>query len=152
MFCCFSICQNFKDFFSKFLTRTTMIYFTCVYSSFLAKIDPITFWSYFCKNFRKTFSSDAFIFTEKKVVVLLTHFSPVSHFYTPWKRQKTFGFSVTFLYSLKTSENLWFQCHIFIPPENVRKPLVSVSHFYTPWRGDRNVTLKPKVFWCFQGV
>ena len=21
-----------------------------------------------------------------------THFSPVSHFYTPWKRQKTFGF------------------------------------------------------------
>ena len=21
----------------------------------------------------------------------LTHFSPVSHFYTPWKRQKTFG-------------------------------------------------------------
>ena len=22
----------------------------------------------------------------------LTHFSPVSHFYTPWKRQKTFGF------------------------------------------------------------
>ena len=23
--------------------------------------------------------------------VLLAHFSPVSHFYTPWKRQKTFG-------------------------------------------------------------
>ena len=23
---------------------------------------------------------------------VLTHFSPVSHFYTPWKRQKTFGF------------------------------------------------------------
>ena len=23
---------------------------------------------------------------------LLTHFSPVSHFCTPWKRQKTFGF------------------------------------------------------------
>ena len=22
----------------------------------------------------------------------LTHFSPVSHFYTPWKRQKNFGF------------------------------------------------------------
>ena len=22
----------------------------------------------------------------------LTHFSPVLHFYTPWKRQKTFGF------------------------------------------------------------
>ena len=22
----------------------------------------------------------------------LTHFSPVSHFYTPWKRQKTKGF------------------------------------------------------------
>ena len=25
----------------------------------------------------------------------LTHFRPVSHFYTPWKRQKIFGF-VTF--------------------------------------------------------
>ena len=24
--------------------------------------------------------------------IFLTHFSPVSHFYTPWKRQKTFGF------------------------------------------------------------
>ena len=24
--------------------------------------------------------------------VSLTHFSPVSHFYTPWKRQKTKGF------------------------------------------------------------
>ena len=23
---------------------------------------------------------------------LLTHFSSVSHFYAPWKRQKTFGF------------------------------------------------------------
>ena len=28
--------------------------------------------------------------------VFLTHFSPVSHFYTPWKRQKIFGF-LTFL-------------------------------------------------------
>ena len=26
-----------------------------------------------------------------KWVVLSTHFSPMSHFYTPWKRQKTFG-------------------------------------------------------------
>ena len=25
-------------------------------------------------------------------IVPLTHFSPVSHFYTPWKRQKTKGF------------------------------------------------------------
>ena len=24
--------------------------------------------------------------------IYLTHFSPVSHFCTPWKRQKTFGF------------------------------------------------------------
>ena len=23
---------------------------------------------------------------------LLTHFSPMSHFYTPWKRQKTYSF------------------------------------------------------------
>ena len=28
----------------------------------------------------------------KLFVRLLTHFSPVSHLYTPWKRQKTFGF------------------------------------------------------------
>ena len=25
-------------------------------------------------------------------LVTLTHFSPVSHFYTPWKHQKTFDF------------------------------------------------------------
>ena len=30
----------------------------------------------------------------------LTHFSPVSHFYTPWKRQKTFGF-LTFSWSIE---------------------------------------------------
>ena len=36
--------------------------------------------------------------------------------------------SVTFLYSLKTSENLCF--HISISPENVSKPLV--SYFNTP--------------------
>ena len=24
--------------------------------------------------------------------VILTHFSPMFHFYTPWRRQKTFGF------------------------------------------------------------
>ena len=38
--------------------------------------------------------------TQKGLVIMkisdtpkLTHFfSPVSHFYTPWKRQKTFGF------------------------------------------------------------
>ena len=29
---------------------------------------------------------------QEKVMLNLTHFSPVSHFYTPWKRQKTFGF------------------------------------------------------------
>ena len=31
----------------------------------------------------------------------LTHFSPVSHFYTPWKRQKTCGF-LTFLGGIET--------------------------------------------------
>ena len=31
----------------------------------------------------------------------LTHFSPVSHFYTPWKRQKTFGF-LTFSGGIET--------------------------------------------------
>ena len=33
-------------------------------------------------------------------LVRLTHFSPVSHFYTPWKCQKTFGF-LTFSGGLK---------------------------------------------------
>ena len=28
----------------------------------------------------------------KLLCTVLTHFSPVPHFYTPWKRQKTFGF------------------------------------------------------------
>ena len=28
----------------------------------------------------------------KGTIMRLTHFSPVSHFYTPWKRQKTKGF------------------------------------------------------------
>ena len=27
-----------------------------------------------------------------RLFIALTHFSPVSHFYTPWKRQKTYGF------------------------------------------------------------
>ena len=27
-----------------------------------------------------------------RIKLALTHFSPVWHFYTPWKRQKTFGF------------------------------------------------------------
>ena len=38
-----------------------------------------------------------------EAVLYLTHFSPVLLFYTPWKHQKTFSFS--------------------IPPENIRKPL-----------------------------
>ena len=29
---------------------------------------------------------------QKRCTELWTHFSPVSHFYTPWKRQKNFGF------------------------------------------------------------
>ena len=29
---------------------------------------------------------------EVNFVPNLTHFSPVFHFYTPWKRHKTFGF------------------------------------------------------------
>ena len=28
---------------------------------------------------------------QNDLVILLTHVSPVFHFYTPWKRQKTFG-------------------------------------------------------------
>ena len=31
---------------------------------------------------------------------ILTHFSPVSHFYTPWKHQKTFGSLVHLLLNL----------------------------------------------------
>ena len=28
----------------------------------------------------------------KYLLIILIHFRPVSHFYTPWKRQKSFGF------------------------------------------------------------
>ena len=31
--------------------------------------------------------------TQDQLITFLTHFSPVPHFYTPWKRQKTYGFS-----------------------------------------------------------
>ena len=48
---------------------------------------------------------DDFIFYSKKVYLMLcsssqrlwkalTHFSTMSHFYTPWKRQKTYGYEV----------------------------------------------------------
>ena len=29
---------------------------------------------------------------EKWITAILTHFRSVFHFYTPWKRQKTYGF------------------------------------------------------------
>ena len=32
------------------------------------------------------------LITDTDLTDELTHFSPVSHFCTPWKRQKTFGF------------------------------------------------------------
>ena len=46
-------------------------------------------------------------------MTVLTHFSPVSHFYTPWKRQKTFGqktFGLKWVKDMKISyvQNLIF--------------------------------------------
>ena len=35
------------------------------------------------------------VYLKKLHFLNLTHFSPVSHFYTPWKRQKTKGFLAT---------------------------------------------------------
>ena len=52
--------------------------------------------------FRLSFSISYFILTQQQ----LTHFSPVSHFYSPWKGQKTFGFSwIESLFSTKTAWN-----------------------------------------------
>ena len=47
------------------------------------------------------------------VVLLLTHFQLMFHFYIPWKRQKT-----------KQNEPFSHKCLISIPPENVRQPKV----------------------------
>ena len=39
-----------------------------------------------------TFLFKDFRYFFETIFLFLTHFSPVSHFYTSWKRQKTFGF------------------------------------------------------------
>ena len=49
--------------------------------------------------------------TELKTFLYLTHFSPVSHFYSPWKRQKTFGF-LTFSGAIEMTY-LFFLTYLF---------------------------------------
>ena len=50
--------------------------------------------SYGKMRVRENLYSDLFytVSASRNFITALTHFSPVSHFYTPWKRQKTFGF------------------------------------------------------------
>ena len=54
----------------------------------------------------------------------LTYFSPISHFYSPWKSQNTYSF-LKFWGDIE----MWHwpilvHCHISIAPENIRKPMV----------------------------
>ena len=55
-------------------------------------------WIFLIKaNFESTIGkSKVYIVRSISPVVfrVLTHFSPISHFYTPWKRQKTIGFVI----------------------------------------------------------
>ena len=48
------------------------------------------------------------ILNEFRRVFVLTHFSPVSHFYTPWKRQKTFGAFLNLLFMLSFKNQKWY--------------------------------------------
>ena len=68
---------------------------------FIFKYDPFLCCLYYCRWFSKDTCSGTFRqiyrrLVSNKVIVLkpesLTHFSPMSHFYTPWKRRKTYGF------------------------------------------------------------
>ena len=54
------------------------------------EISEVTFFTK--KSMKRSFQKDYFRQILIEYEILLTHFSPVSHFYTPWKCQKTFGF------------------------------------------------------------
>ena len=62
------------------------MFIKCKSTLFLGVISMCYFYVFLC-----VISSFEFIMF-KSVKSSLTHFNPVSHFYTPWKRQKTFGF------------------------------------------------------------
>ena len=47
-----------------------------------------------CNNGLKLVNNILGYFGTKTKSIKLTHFRPMFHFYTPWKRQKTFSFSV----------------------------------------------------------
>ena len=47
-----------------------------------------------CNNGLKLVNNILSYLGTKTKSIKLTHFSPMFHFYTPWKRQKTFSFSV----------------------------------------------------------
>ena len=100
---------------------------------------------------------------------ILIHFSPMLHFYTPWKRQKTIGF-LTFSGGIemwhwtkrvKQSRTNWFcfiiaqipfsnQITLFFHPKYLLKKLV-VGHFGF-WRAHEHETVvlvKPVFFFSF---
>ena len=44
--------------------------------------------------------------TKQFMIIMLTHFSPISHFYAPWKRQKTICLTLGFL-TFPVSIEMW---------------------------------------------
>ena len=75
----------YKSINKSICTNTFQIYFQVL---LLFNVSPFQNWnsSQDTRNFKL---SSQLLFSDRWS---LTHFSPVSHFYTPWKRQKTFGF------------------------------------------------------------
>ena len=108
-----------KGFFSKStVSVTSWWHFICFYISKMEKFSRKTWRNRV--NFRpglKWYSGFRFC---------LTHFSPVSHFYTPWKRQKIFGF-LTFQGVQKHDTGLkWVKnVHCSIIFLNIVTPLLS---------------------------
>ena len=60
----------------------------------------------------------------------LTHFSPVSRFYTPWKRQKTFGFSIIISFHVCFLYFSFFSKFLsFCPAEKFPSSCFSLNYF-----------------------
>ena len=64
------------------------VYISCKRGTHCSNHDPV----YFSPSNKKMPGSLIFSANILVFFLSLTHFSPVSHFYTPWKRRKTYGF------------------------------------------------------------
>ena len=97
---------------SKFITQNTLIFTKCLTFCILNGTTHRTiipdhphcvksvqirsfFWFVFSciySKYRKVHTGKISVYGHFSGSALLTHFSPVSHFYTPWKRQQNKGF------------------------------------------------------------